>query len=99
MSRRSRGSQSKHDRKVQSLATNLEKQGSKVQADLKGHDQPKTLGGVRPDITAKRGRERRIYEVETPDSVDSARDVAQQGEFKKAADRSENTTFRRFVAE
>ena len=99
MSRRNQRSQSKHDRKVKSLAENLESQGFKVEADLNGYDQPKTLGGVRPDIIAKKGSERRIYEVETPDSLDTTRDLEQQKEFKKAADRSDNTTFRRFTAQ
>ena len=96
---RSQHSQSKHDRKVQSLAENLERQGFHVRADLKGYEQPQTIGGVRPDIVASRPGERRIYEVETQDSVDTPRDEKQQAEFKKVADRSEKTTFRRFMAD
>lgn len=92
---RSKRSRSKHDRKVKSLADNLERQGFRVQADIKGYEQPKTLGRVRPDIVATRGKERRLYEVETKDSVDTPRDKQQQKEFKKVADRSQNTTFRR----
>jgi hypothetical protein len=96
---RSRQGQSKHDRKVQSLAENLERQGFTVKADVKGYEQPKTIGGVRPDIIASRPGERRIYEVETRDSVDTPRDQKQQAQFKKAADQNERTTFRRFMAD
>lgn len=96
---RSKHNQSKHDEKVQRLAENLERQGFKVKADLKGYKQPETVGGVRPDIVASRPGERRIYEVETKDSVDTSRDQKQQAEFKKAANASKKTTFRRFMAD
>ncbi len=52
---------------------------------------------MRPDVIGRKGKERRIYEVETPDSVDSTRDQKQQEEFKEAADRNRKTTFKRFV--
>lgn len=96
---RSKRNQSKHDKKVQSLAENLERQGFEVEADLKGYKQPGTIGGMRPDIVASRPGERRIYEVETNDSVNTSRDQKQQAEFKKAADASKKTTFRRFMAD
>ncbi len=96
---RSKRSQSKHDQKVESLAENLERQGFDVKADIKGFNQPDTIGGVRPDVVGTRSGERRVYEVETRDSVDSARDQKQQAEFKKQADRSKKTTFKRFMAD
>ncbi len=96
---RSNRSQSKHDKKVECLAKNLERQGFDVQADIKGYKQPDTIGGVRPDVVGTQPGERRVYEVETKDSVDSARDQKQQAEFKKQADRSKKTTFKRFMAE
>ncbi len=96
---RSKRGQTKHDHKVKSLSDNLERQGFNVQADIKGYKQPKTLGGLRPDIIATRGKERRIYEVETKDSVDTLRDQQQQNEFKKAADKNQNMTFKRFMAD
>ena len=98
MASRSKYSQTKHDKKVKSLAQNLESQGFSVKADLPDYEKPKTIGGVRPDIIATNGKKRRIYEVETAKTVDSARDQNQQKEFKKAADRSKNTTFKRFMA-
>lgn len=94
---RSRNSQSKHDRTVKRVADSYEKRGYDVSADIKGYQRPKTIGGFRPDVVAKRGRERVIVEVETPDSVDSARDQRQQQAFRRAANRSVNTRFRRTI--
>lgn len=42
-------------------------------------------------------RRSKIVEVETPESRDAARDVRQRQAFRQAADRSQNTTFRRVV--
>ena len=54
---------------------------------------PDTVRGYRPDVVATKGRERKIIEVETPDSVDSARDRGQQAAFRQAAKQSKNTSF------
>ena len=75
---RSRTSQTKHDRTVQAEATRLKNQDYKVKADVKGFPRPDTVRGYRPDVVATKGRERKIIEVETPDSVDSARDRGTQ---------------------
>jgi hypothetical protein len=91
-------SQSAHDKKVESLAKSLERRGFSVQADVEGYDKPTSFGGMRPDVIGRKGKERVIYEVETKDSVDSARDQQQQEEFKVVADRNTKTTFRRFLA-
>ena len=96
---RSRRSQSAHNAKVKSEARKLERSGHKVRADVKGYEKPKTLGGYRPDIVAKKGAARKIIEVETPDSAQTARDQAQQRAFRRAADRSDGTTFRRVIAD
>ena len=92
---RSRKAQSKHDARVRELARRYENQGFDVKADVGGFSKPGTIGGYRPDVVAQKGQERKIVEVETPDSVDSARDVKQQQAFRQAANRSVNTTFRR----
>jgi len=97
MSNRSKHRQSLHDKKVESLAENLERQGFSVQADISGYNKPTTFGGMRPDVIGRKGKERRIYEVETPDSVNSARDQKQQEEFKEVAERNLKTTFKRFL--
>ena len=68
-----------------------------MKADVKGFAQPGTVGGYRPDVVATKGKQRRIIEVETTESVSSARDLAQQSAFRSAANRSKNTTFRREV--
>lgn len=96
---RTKRSQSKHDAKVKQIAKKLENQGYKVKADISGYSQPNTIGGYRPDVVAKKGKQRKIVEVETLDSVDSARDVKQQQAFKNASKRSENTTFKREIAD
>ena len=99
MSKRSECRQSAHDKKVESLAKNLKEQGFSVQADIPGYDKPTTFGGVRPDVIGRKGKERRIYEVETSDSADSANALKQQEKFKEVAERNPKTTFKRFMAE
>lgn len=94
---RSKPSQSKHDREVGKIARAYERKGFNVKADLSGYEKPGTIGGYRPDVVAKKGNLRKIVEVETPDSVDSARDQQQQRAFRNAAKRSVRTTFQRKV--
>ena len=97
MARRTKKSQSKHDEKVEEIAKDLKAKGYDVEADIRGYPKPGTLGGVRPDVIARKGTERKIIEVETRESKDSARDRKQQREFRAAAKRSKNTTFRRVI--
>ena len=94
---RSKNSQSKHDKAVRARAKSLESQGFEVKADISGFDQPPTIRKFRPDILATKGKQRRIEEIETTDSVDNARDVKQQQAFKQSAKASKNTTFKRDV--
>ncbi len=97
MATRSSRGQSAPDKKVKRLAENLEKQGFSVQADIPGYDKPTSFGGLRPDVIGRKRKERRIYEVETPESADTRRDLEQQEEFKDVADRKSKTTFKRFI--
>ncbi len=99
MAKRPKRSQSKHDAEVRRETNRLDKAGYDVKADLKGYKQPDTIGGFRPDVVGTKGREREIIEVETKDSVDSARDRKQQQAFRKSANRSKNTTFKRKVTD
>ncbi len=92
---RPRKSQSKHDTKVRSIARKLERQGFDVKADIRGYEQPDTIRGFRPDVVGTKGRQRKIHEVETHDSVASARDRKQQSAFRQAANKSKNSTFKR----
>ena len=99
MARRTKKSQSKHDAKVEEIAKEFKAKGYDVEADIPGYPKPGTVGGVRPDVVARKGTERKIVEVETPESKDSARDRKQQREFRAAAKRSKNTTFRRVIVD
>lgn len=94
---RSKRSQSKHNSQVRKDVEKLVTQGFEVKADIPGYQQPNTIGGYRPDYVATKGPKRIIGEVETGDSVDSARDQKQQKAFQQVAKRSKNTSFRRKV--
>ena len=48
-------------------------------------------------IPGKRSKYRKIIEVETTESVASARDIAQQSAFRRVANRSQHTVFRRDI--
>ena len=96
---RSKKSQSKHDAEVKKIAKELKGKGFDVQADLSGFPKPATIQGYRPDIIAQKGKKKRIIEVETLDSVKSARDLKQQKAFRVEANKDEGTTFRRKIAE
>lgn len=95
---RSKGSEAAHDKKVRQEAKKLKRQGFDVDADVSGFKQPKTLGGYRPDIIARKGKQRKIVEAETKGTRDSARDRGQQHAFRRAAKRSKGTAFRRVIA-
>ena len=74
---RSKKSQSAHDKKVREEAKKLMNQGFEVEADIDSFNQPGTIGGFRPDINAVKGKQKKIIEVETSDSKNSARDQKQ----------------------
>ena len=89
--------QSRHDAEVARFARRCERGGYDVKADIKGYPQPDTIGGYRPDVVATKGTARKIVEVETTASVDSARDQKQQAAFRMAEKRSKTTSFMRKV--
>ncbi len=97
MTQRSMTSQSKHDSAVRRIARDLKAKGYEVRADVTGFSQPGTFGGYKPDVVAIKGTHRKIIEVETTESVASARDIAQQSAFRRTANRSQNTVFRRDI--
>ena len=97
MSHRSQRSQTRHDAEIRRIARSFTKRHYEVKADVSGFQRPDTLGGYRPDVVAKKGRERKIIEIETPESIDSARDLHQQQAFRSAAKRSVQTTFTRKI--
>ena len=92
-------SQSKHDQAVKKRAEQLQRQGFDVRADLKGWKQPGTIRGVRPDIDARKGQQRVIVEVETPESKNGGRALRQERAFQGAAKRSTKTRFEKIVAD
>ena len=93
MPKRSKYEQSCHNKSVRRSAGHLKANGWKVQADVRGYDQPDSIcvdnECRRPDIIAKKGRETRIIEWETPKSYD--KDRAQHSVFRKYARRHNNT--------
>ncbi len=97
MTQRSMTSQSKHDSAVLRIARDLKAKGYDVRADVTGFSQPRTFGGYKPDVVATKGKYRKIIEVESTESVASARDIAQQSAFRRVANRSQNTVFRRDI--
>lgn len=90
-------SQSKHDVRVRSEANDYKQRGYEVWADILGWSQPETFGGFRPDVIAKSNGHTTVVEVETPDSVNSKRDLEQQRAFKQWASRNEYRHYRRVV--
>lgn len=96
-SNRNQTSQSKHDREVKRLANDYKNKGYDVDADISGYSKPPTVGGLRPDIKAKKGGHETIVEVETPDSVDSTRDMQQHGAFQRWARRDPKRHYKRQV--
>jgi len=93
MAKRTPRQQSKHDAGVQDSAEYYEQQGYNVQADISGYDKPKSIGGRRPDVIARKKQETVIVEVETKDSLE--KDKAQQETFKEYADEHKKVRFRR----
>ena len=94
---RSKRPQSQHDAEVARIAKRYEQQGFTVKADIRGSQKPDTIGGYRPDVVATKPGQRKIFEVETPDSVGGARAQGQKQAFEKAAESSKKTTFTRKI--
>ena len=93
MAKRTPRQQSKHNKGVQASVDYYTEQGYKVQADLRGHEQPETIGGRRPDVIAQNAQETVIVEVETKESFEKDKD--QQQTFKEYADSHKDVRFRR----
>ncbi len=68
-------------------------------ADLPNWEQPDSVKSLRPDIMAKKKGHTTLIEIETPESVESARDEKQKKIFKQWSERSEHRHFRRIVTE
>jgi len=96
---RSKKGQAEHDRKVSEIANEYLRKGYKVLADLPNWEQPDTIKGVRPDLSVKKKGHETLIEIETPESVESARDEKQKKAFKQWSEISEHRHFRRIITE
>ena len=85
---------SSHDKKVSRVAGGYKAQGYKVQADLPGQPKPQTIGGRRPDVIARKGREIKVVEVETPASAGKSHAREQARTLRTWAKASPNRSFR-----
>ena len=97
MAKRTKTKQSIHDKKVEQIARKLERQGWKVKADLPEHEKPGKIGKYVPDIEATKPGTRKIFEVETKDSIEN--DKEQISTFKRSAGQRNRTTFDVIIAD
>jgi len=96
---RSKKGQAEHDMEVRKAANEYLKKRYKVLADLPNWEQPDTIKGVRPDLSVKKKGHETLIEIETPESVESARDEKQKKAFKQWSERSQHKHFRRIITE
>ncbi|MEW6374739.1 MAG: hypothetical protein AB1502_02985 [Thermodesulfobacteriota bacterium] len=75
------------------------RKGYTVLADLPGWEQPETIKGLRPDLRVRKKGHETLIEIETPESVESARDEKQKKVFKQWSAKSEHRHFRRIITE
>lgn len=94
---RSDEEKSEHNNMVEKIAKEYKRKGYDVDADLEGWDPPKNIGGVRPDIRARRGGHETPLEVETPGTVSSKRDQKQHKSFKDWCKDNSKKHYRRIV--
>lgn len=88
--------QSEHDSKVRRIAGGYKSQGWDVKADVKGYLSPRTIYGRRPDVIATKGKNTRIVEVETKDSM--KKDTSQRDAFMRFASLNKKRKFRTSMA-
>ena len=91
MAKRTKQTQTRHDKKVKQLAHKMQKQGWDTKADIRGFEKPPLIGDKRPDLYVKKQRSTRIYEVETPESID--KDRKQHSTFRRHAGQKRRTKF------
>ena len=69
MAKRTPKNQSAHDEAIARSAGQYKGKGYEVQADIAGYDQPESMGGRRPDLVVEKGRDKKVIEFETPESI------------------------------
>jgi len=91
--KRSKTTQSKHDRKVRSIANGYKRKRWKVTADIMGFPKPKSIGKSKriPDVVATRPGTRHIIEVETPKTQKAHKN--QLSTFRRSASQKTRTKF------
>jgi hypothetical protein len=85
-----RGGQAEHDREVRRVANEYLRKGYKVLANFPNQERPDTFKGVRPDLSVRRKVRETLIGIETPESVESARDEKQKKAFKQWSEKSEH---------
>jgi len=95
--KRSKTNQSKHDKKVRSIAKSYERRGYKVKADISGYPKPEPIGKKKrvPDVEATRPGTRHIWEVETKATYEPHKD--QRVAFKKSARKRRRTKYKEAI--
>ena len=91
MPHRTKTGQKTHDTEVSKWAKGKEKEGFDVTADLPGWEKPPKIKGVIPDALAKKGLEKKVLEVETPQTLE--KDKEQREKLREWADDGKDRTF------
>jgi len=84
MVKRGKIGQAKHDKKVELELEKLKSEGFRVWADLPGRAKPPKVGGVIPDIYARKRKGLIVEEIETASTKES--DKPQQQKLKKGTE-------------
>ena len=95
--KRSKTSQSKHNKKVRSIAKSYQRKGWKVKADIPGFPKPTPIGKNDrvPDIEATRPGTRHLIEVETKETYEADKD--QRAAFRKSAKKRRRTKYKEAI--
>ena len=91
MNKRTKTGQKIHDTEVLRWAKQKVKQNFDVKADLPGWKKPAKIKGAIPDGYAEKGTDKKILEVETPQTLKE--DKEQREKFREWADSGKNRTF------
>lgn len=89
--KRTKKGQTGHDKELLKWVKQMESQGFDVKADLPGMEKPNPVGGKIPDGYAKKGKQEKMIEVETADTL--ATDADQRKKFRKWSDGKDSRTF------
>ena len=88
-----RNKTTEHDKAVRKKANELKREGWEVKADISGFEKPSPVGRKEliPDIEATKAGAKRLYEIETPESM--IPDKKQREVFRRHAKNKPRTTF------